>query len=129
MSTTWTSRIDAYLQYRRRLGFELTNEASTLHGFARFAARHARLSTPLALQWARASKRQTPITWARRLEVLRGCAVYWQRFDPATEIPDRHAFGPPHRRLVPHIYTAEELVTLLNATDDLLPHKGLRPAT
>ncbi len=128
----WTSRVEDYLRYRRQLGFELTNEANTLHRFAEFAERHGlqdRLSTALAVEWARASKRQTPITWARRLEVLRGFAFYWKRFDPSTEIPDRNALGPAHRRLVPHIYTAEELTALLNATDDLLPCGGLRPAT
>ncbi len=41
----------------------------------------------------------------------------------------RAFFGPPHRRLVPHIYTEPEIVALLQATYDLLPTDGLRPMT
>ena len=76
----WTARIEDYLRYRRRFGFALVNEESTLKNFAAFAD-HAelpdRLTAALAGQWARTSKRQSPITWARRIEVLRGFARYW----------------------------------------------------
>ena len=68
------------LGYRRRFGFALANDESTLKNFAAFAD-HAkfpdRLTAALAGQWARTSKRQSLITWARRIEVLRGFARYW----------------------------------------------------
>jgi integrase/recombinase XerD len=70
-----------------------------------------------------------PLTWGRRLEVLRGFARYCLRVDPATEIPPSDLFGRAHRRLVPHIYTEIELVALLEATTTLAPPQGLRPLT
>ena len=128
----WMSRIEDYLRYRRRFGFALANEESTLKNFAAFAD-HAelpdRLTAALAGQWARTSKRQSPITWARRIEVLRGFARYWQQFDGATEIPERNMFGAAHRRRVPHIYSEEEILALLEACETLTPIGGLRPAT
>lgn len=130
---SWRARIEDYLSYRRQLGYQLTHEASVLRNFAKFTEQHLcgtdRLTAPLAIQWARASIRQSPITWARRIEILRGFARYWQQFDDTTEIPALDIFGAAYRRLVPHIYTEAEIVTLLKACDHLVPINGLRPVT
>lgn len=131
-SAPWSTRIEDYIAYRRSHGYELAMEAGRLRQFAQFAEQtwhQDRLTIELASAWARTSKRQTPITWARRIEVLRGFAKYWIRFDATTEIPPRNLFGPAHRRLIPHIYTKEEIFSLMDATDLLSPVDGLRPAT
>lgn len=128
----WMLRVDAYLSYRRSFGYKLTIDETVLKGFARFADEIGEqncLTVSLAIQWARSSKRDTPITWARRLEVLRGFSLFCRRLDPATETLPPGILGPAHRRLVPHIYTDTELVTLLDATDNLISFNGLRPAT
>jgi len=128
----WRSRIEDYIAYRHNHGFELAIEAGRLRQFAQFAEQTGypdRLTIALAAAWARTSKRQSPITWARRIEILRGFAKYWVRFDPTTEVPPRDLFGPAHRRLIPHIYTDEEISTLMEATVLLTPRNGLRPAT
>jgi integrase len=128
---SWGARIDAYLSYRRSLGFALTPESLYLPQFAHFAEeQHAqRLTVKLAIDWARTSKRQTPITWAHRIMRLRGFAKYCQRFDPDSEIPPLGLFGRTSRRLVPHIYTEDEIAKLLDATSELRPRNGLRPLT
>jgi integrase len=128
----WLLRVEAYLAHRHSLGYKLTIDGTVLKGFARFAdamGNQHRLTMTLAKQWAQDSRQDKPITRARRIEVLRGFAKFCQRLDPATEIPPSRLFGPAHRRLVPHIYTDGELVALLNATENLLPSNGLRPAT
>lgn len=51
------------------------------------------------------------------------------RTDPDTVVPPRNLFGPAHRRLVPHIYTDEELRILLESTDRLGTPGCLRAAT
>lgn len=130
--TSWKSRVEAYLSYRRSFGFDLSADAIRLRHFANFADQlggEDRLTVELAAQWARASDRQTPITWARRIEVLRGFAKFWQRYDTTTEIPPADLLGSAHRRLVPHIFTDAELTTLLEATDGLKSPCGLRSAT
>lgn len=130
-STPWVSRVQDYIAYRRDLGYSLTADASQLLNFARFADQlgQKRLTAAFAIEWAKASKKQTSITWTRRIVVLRGFAKYWHRFDPMTEIPPLGLFGPIGRRLTPHIYTEDEVMAILSATARLRPLKGLRPAT
>jgi integrase/recombinase XerD len=128
---SWGDRVTAYLLYRRSLGFSLMPESSYLPQFARFAEqKHApRLTVQLAIDWACTSKCQTPITRAHRIIRLRGFAKYCQRFDSDGEIPPIGLFGRTRRRLVPHIYTEQELTELLDATSKLRPTDGLRPLT
>jgi len=129
---SWMPRVEAYLAYRRHHGFELSIDATQLRSFARFAdeiVTEDHLTVALAVAWAQTSRRMTPFTWARRIEILRGFARFCLREDAETEIPPRGLFGPAHRRLVPHIYTEAELCSLLEATHGLVPTEGLRPAT
>ncbi len=129
---SWMVKVEAYLAYRRSHGFELSIDATQLRSFARFAdemGTEDHLTVALAVAWARAARRPSPLTWGRRLEVLRGFARYCLRGDPATEIPPPGLFGRAHRRLVPHIYTEAELVALLDAASTLEPQQGLRPVT
>jgi integrase/recombinase XerD len=131
-AVSWMSQVETYLVYRRHHGFKLTFDETRLRSFARFSDKvgtNHHLTVALAVAWARDSQRQSPITWARRIEVLRGFARYCLREDPATEIPPHGLFGPAHRRLVPHIYTEAELCALLDAANRLAPAHGMRPAT
>jgi len=114
---TMKAAVQRYLDDRRCLGFELTAPGTELIRFARYAdARNLRgpLTQQLILGWTREHvKRTTDVTAARRLEVLRPFAAYYRQFEPATEIPPAGILGRGHRRLVPHIYTDEEVVQLL----------------
>lgn len=128
----WSSLVEEYVAYRRKLGFALTSDADTLLNFAKFAesVRHeGPLTIELASQWARSSKRDTPITWADRIQRLRGFAKYCQRYHPSTEIPPRQLFGVSTRRLTPHIFTQEEIETLLMEASALRPKGKLRSIT
>jgi integrase len=128
------ARIDDYLAERRRLGFRLRSWDTFLAGFARYvASRHHRgsLTVELMADWARDDTwhRETPGTWARRLEKLRLFARYLKQFEPDTEAPDESIFGPVPGRVAPHIYHEEEIVELLAAAHKLGPGGSLRPAT
>lgn len=128
----WQERVDAYVAERRRAGFKLSIDAWQLARFARFAhhvGHRGPLTVELASRWALASHGGARLTAARRIEVLRGFVRYWQQFDPATQIPPRHLFGPAHRRLTPHIYTDAEIRALLAAAARLSPPGGLRAAS
>lgn len=131
-AATMVSQVEQYLALRRRLGFDLRVAGSQLLAFARFAdasGHRGPLSLALAVRWARLSERAKPITWARRLELLRPFARYRLQFDRLTEIPPPRLLGPVHRRPVPHIYTAAEIASLLEAARALSPQEGLRPVT
>jgi integrase len=123
--------VEDYLSMRRQLGFALKIQGHQLLHFGRFAddVEHCGpITLDLAVQWAR-SNAPRPITWTNRIKVLRPFAKYRAQFDPTTEIPPPRPFGLGPRRLVPHIYSAQELQSLLAAAAQLPPAGGLRPAT
>ncbi len=128
---TWVCN---YLTERRRLGFELRSTGLVLASFARYVERlghRGPLTVQVMADWARRDKgnRGTPLTWARRLKLLRPFARYLRQFEPHTEVPDELVFGPVQERLAPHIYHEREIVELLAAARSLEPQEGLRPAT
>ena len=122
-----------YLAERRALGYELAAPGTELMRFARYAdarGHHGPLTSELIVGWAREHvKRTTEVTAARRLEIVRPFAAYYRQFEPATEIPPVGVLGRGHRRLVPHIYSDEEVVQLLQAASRLTPRNALRPLT
>lgn len=122
-----------YLTERRELGFDMGISGSQVTAFARFidATGHVGpLTTRITLDWVQGqAKYAKPLSWARRLEVIRPFAKYLTRLDPATEFPQTAIFGRGHRRLAPHIYSEQEIFDLLMAARLLSPHGGLRPAT
>ena len=125
--------VQRYLDDRRQLGFELKAPATELMRFARYAdARNHRgpLTQDLIVGWAREHVKQTStVTAARRLECVRPFAAYYRQFEPASQIPPHGYLGRGHRRLTPHIYSDQEVVQLLQATDRLTPYGELRPLT
>lgn len=130
---TLLSLAEDYLAERRGLGFDLRISGSQITAFARFvdATGHTGpLTTRITLDWVQGqAKYAKPLSWARRLDILRPFARYLARFDPATEFPQTAIFGRSHRRLAPHIYSEQEICDLLAAARHLAPHGGLRPAT
>ena len=131
----WTNmreRVDAYLQTRRAMGYQLHIEGEQLQRFAKFADQQdhqGALTVDLAVAWANLSTTVTGIGRARRLEVIRPFAKYCALFEPETEIPPPNLLGPAHRRVAPHIYSEHELAELLDTAQGLHPEGGLRPAT
>lgn len=126
------SLVEDYLAVRRRMSFDLRIAGRQLLAFARFAdqIRHrGPVTLNLAVRWAQTAPSAKPFTWARRLEVLRPFTKYLFQFDGATELIPSRFFGSPHRRLVPHIYTEQEIRSLVEAAGNLPPARSLRPLT
>lgn len=120
------ARVNDFLAERRRLGFESKGMGLALFHFARYVdalGHRGPLTLEIMADWARRDKRNstTPITWARRLKILRPFARYLQQFEPRTEVPDESIFGPVDQRLAPHIYSEQEIVDLLRAARQLRP--------
>lgn len=130
---TLLSLAEDYLAERRGLGFDLRVTGSQITAFARFvdATGHTGpLTTRITLDWVQGQARYAkPLSWARRLDILRPFARYLARFDPATDFPQTAIFGRSHRRLAQHIYSEQEICDRLAAARHLAPHGGLRPAT
>lgn len=131
-STRMVDLVEEYLDYRRRLGFQLRIVGQMLLEFARYADRAGHsgpLTTELAVRWARLPVGASPLYQARRLEVVRCFARHRAIFDPATEIPPERLLGSAHRRPDPYIYSEAELSTVLAAAGRLSSRTGLRPRT
>jgi integrase/recombinase XerD len=112
-----------YLQIRRRLGFEMPQDGRLLEGFVEFLERAGaeRITTELALKWARLPVHAHPHTWRQRLGVARGFARYLATIDPASEVPSKDLL-PGHRpRIAPYIYTDGEIAALIAAAGKLRP--------
>ena len=129
---TMVARVENYLIARRQMGFALDIAGCQLLAFARFADTTGYcgpVTLDLAVRWARSASRPTALTMARRIEVLRPFAKYQAQFESRTELLPSRYFGPAHRRLVPHIYSEQEIASLLQGAGQLAPVGGLRPLT
>ncbi len=116
--------LDDYLRIRRQLGFAMPQDGRMLEGFVAFLdqAGAQRVTTELALTWARLPVDVHPFTWRQRLILARGFARYLATIDPASEVPPIDLL-PGHRpRITPYVYSEAEITALMAAA------RGLRPA-
>jgi integrase/recombinase XerD len=101
--TTLDDALADYLSIRRGLGFAMPQDGRLLKGFVEFLQRagEPRITTELALRWARLPEHAHPHTWRQRLCVVRGFARHLATIDPATEVPSTDLL-PGHRpRIAP----------------------------
>jgi integrase len=129
--TSLHARVERYLVERRRLGFSARSQAYALRSFARHVqtvSHHGPLTVEIMADWARHDSHGStdPLTWARRLKLLRSFLRWLRQFEPRTEIPDDAIFGRLPERQAPHIYSEREIIDLLAAARRLGPTPGLR---
>ena len=114
-----------YIALRRSLGFKLARPSRHLVSFARFAAdkgeRHIHTQTVLA--WAETAPEPTPGTRYRRLRDVARAARFLRAEDPAHEIPPAGLYVTSKTRLIPYIYTSDELVLILEAAVEMQRHE------
>jgi len=112
--------VDRYVALRRALGYKLRKPARHLRAFADYAASqnetHVRIA--MVLDWVTAAGR----TREARAERFRNLALF-ARFlhaeDSRHEIPARNPFAIRKTRPIPYIYTADEIVRILDAAGTL----------
>jgi integrase len=122
MKRTMLSRAQAYLAYRRALGYELQNEGVRLLNFARYTdglGHRGPLTTELAIRWACLPPKADRRYWASRLEIIRRFARHLLLSEPKTQVPPRHLLGPAYRRNPPHLYSSGEIQHLLRHAGQL----------
>lgn len=112
-----------YLALRRQLGFELKEAEHALEDFVAFVERAGaeRLTTELAVAWAKLPVDAQPYYWRRRLEKVRGFARYLATIDPQTDVPSKDLLPAPGRRVAPYIYSEAEIAALMAAARTLKP--------
>jgi integrase/recombinase XerD len=118
-----------YLRIRRRLGFELVEDGRLLELFVCFLeqAGAERITTELALAWARLPVHANPQRWRQRLSIVRAFARYLTTIDPDSEVPSKDLLPAHYVRVAPYIYSPAEIAALIEAARALTP--PLRAAT
>src|SRR5436190_23780097 len=81
--------VDDYLALRRSLGFKLREYGDCLHEFVSFLAKNgvAHVTNKLAVEYATQRQSEKPVSWRRRLIIIRGFARYRIGADARTQIP------------------------------------------
>ncbi len=115
--------LEDYLRIRRRVGFKLKADQRLLENFVDFLeqAGAERITTELALMWARRPVDARPHRWRQRLGIVRGFARYVATLDPSSEIPSTDLLPARQARVAPYIYSPAEIAALMRAAGALTP--------
>ena len=118
-----------YLRVRRRLGFELKATERQLNQFVAFLeqAGAERITSELAVMWARLPQDAHPYRWGQRLSMVRSFARYVATLDPATEIPSIDLLPARRARVAPYIYSPAEISALISGAVDAPVARGELP--
>lgn len=119
--TTLERALSDYLRLRRGLGYYLERDQGELEQFVEFLqqAHMQRITTELAVKWARMPAGQHPVIWRKRLSTVRGFARFLATVDPASEIPPQDLLRAHQPRTAPYIYTTEQITDLMGAARSL----------
>jgi integrase/recombinase XerD len=119
--TALSAHVADYLRLRRALGFKLDRAAELLPQLVAYleAAGVTTVTSELAIAWARLPERAQPNHWAQRLAVARGFARYLQTLDPTAQVPPAGVFPTRRHRQNPYLWSAADIVGLLDAAGTL----------
>jgi len=117
------AHVERYIALRRSLGFKLHKTSRRLHAFARFATEkgetHIRAATAVA--WAASAPTRNSRHY--RLGDVARLSRFLHAEDAAHETPPTGLFAAPVSRLVPYIYTRQELARILETAGQLRRQK------
>jgi hypothetical protein len=119
--------LDRYLEVRRALGYKLLAEGRMLRQFTACLEEngHDHITTVAALAWATAPRDGAACRHASRLSAVRAFARFAAGSDPRTEIPPvKLLAGASSHRLIPRIFTEEEIQALVTAARALAAFPG-----
>jgi integrase/recombinase XerD len=123
---TLQQAVDDYLALRRSLGYKLREYGECLMEFVSFLKKQgaAHITKKLAVEYATQRQHEKPVSWSRRLIIIRGFARYRIGADPKTEIPPIGLLRFRSRRARPYVYSQDEIRRLLQAALKIeSPHK------
>lgn len=123
--------VEDYLALRRGLGFKLREYGVCLHDFVSFlrhrGAEH--ITSAMAVEYASSRDHEKPVSWARRLTIIRGFAEYRSAADPTTEVPHLRLLPFRSKRARPYLYSEVEIKRLLKAALTMVSPHPLRQRT
>jgi integrase len=121
--TDFASALDDFFATRHAMGYKLNVHRLVLRRFVghleAIGAEH--LTIDEALRFATQPPDAAPVWSASKLGIIRVFARYLVALDPATEVPPVDLLPEPSHRIVPYIYSDEDLAKILVAADHLNP--------
>ena len=119
--------VSDYLGLRRSLGFNLKTDERLLLDFTDFMKRRRakRITSKLALEWARLPQSKDQNYFAGRLRAVRSFARYRIQIDPRTEIPPTDLLPRRKGAFEPYLFTQEDIKRLLETS--LKRRRGAQP--
>jgi len=121
------SIIDRYLSLKQALGRKYTTERSVLAHLDRFLAKQGHkveFTAESFARWCATIDHLTPGVRRSWMRIARNLCLYRRRSEPTCFVPDPAGFPKPHQPRRPHLFTPQEIVRLLRATNDLRPHSN-----
>lgn len=121
--------VKRYIALRRTLGYGLLQANRLLLAYAEFAIAQGdtHIKAATAVGWATAGS--TPGTRYVRLSAVVSLARFLHAEDSEHEVPPSHLFPAPHGRLMPYIYSPDELTRIVSAAAKLHRTYPLRRLT
>lgn len=117
--------INIYLQLKRSLGRNYTNEAGTLHSLDDFLAVHypllEDLTAEMFTQWCRTLPYLSSTVRRRRMQIVQNFCLYRCRSKPRSFVPDPLTFPANHQPSPPYIVSESVMANILRATQYLRP--------
>lgn len=115
------SALEDYLALRRSMGFKLERAGRLLAQFVAYCegTGSETVTTELALAWARLPVGASQNWYAGRLSVVRGFARHLAFLDERTEVPPPNLLPNQSNRASPYLYSAEEVLALMDAAGTL----------
>lgn len=121
--------VESYLDVRHTAGFDLHYAGNVLRKFAQFAAarREKHVKAKTAIEWA--AMASSPGERSRRLSAIVRFARYAKSEDDRHEIPPEGIFGRHKFRRAPFIFSATDILHIIEQALHLGPSGSLRPHT
>jgi integrase/recombinase XerD len=121
MTTNLSLAADDYLATRRAMGYKLGEQGRLLRQFVAHleAVGAEHLTIAHAVSWATQPVDGAMTWWAFRIGICRQFARYLSTLDPLTEVPPPGMFPEPSHRIVPYIYSEDDLTRVLDAATRL----------
>lgn len=128
--TSIASRVRRFLALKRSLGFKMETEGILLNQFVQFAS-HRQLAGPLKARdlivWATGDSSHTRRYQVSRLSIVRSFARHCAAEDGVSEVPPARLITVTAHRKQPHIFTLQQIGSLMTAANDLTPVYPHRP--
>jgi integrase len=114
--------ITRHIALKQALGRQCTSERNVLAHLDRFlATRGTEITAETFARWCSTIAHLMPGVRRSWMRVVRNLCLYRKRSEPACFVPDPSVFPRPHVPRRPYLFTGQDIVRVLRATDRLRP--------